>query len=59
MGKKHEYNATDAEKACDPVVPYEAVVTERNVIKGHTLDEAKAFINKRFKEIYRVGYDAI
>ena len=32
---------------------------ESRIAGRHTLEEAKCFINKRFRELYQVSYDAI
>jgi len=57
--KKYEYCYNDIAPSVvnDFVAPYGVAVAHN--VERHTLDDAKAFINKRFRELYQVSYDAI
>jgi len=64
--KRHAYfqNEIGTPVVNDPIAPYGVVTavgnaTECRMVKGHTLEEAKVFINTRFRELYQVDYDAI
>jgi hypothetical protein len=64
--KRYEYRHDEigVSMVSDPVAPYGVVAVigngmESRIAERHTLEEAKSFINKRFRELYQVDYDAI